>query len=65
MALLFLARVDDPAVWLDGFRAALPDEEIRVFPAVGDPTEIDCALVANPPPGELVKLPGLRLICSL
>ena len=65
MALLFLARVDDPAVWLDGFRAALPDEEIRVFPAVGDPTEIDCALVANPPPGELAKLPRLRLICSL
>jgi glyoxylate/hydroxypyruvate reductase len=65
VALLFLAQISDPAVWIDGFRAALPDEEIRVFPAVGDPAEIDCALVAMPPPGELAKLPALRLICSL
>jgi glyoxylate/hydroxypyruvate reductase len=65
VALLFLAEIDDPAVWLDGFRAALPEEEIRVLPALGDPAEIDCALVAKPPPGELAKLPGLRLICSL
>jgi glyoxylate/hydroxypyruvate reductase A len=65
VALLFLAQISDPAVWIDGFRAALPDEEIRVFPAIGDPAEIDCALVAMPPPGELAKLPALRLICSL
>jgi glyoxylate/hydroxypyruvate reductase A len=65
VALLFLAQISDPAMWIDGFRAALPDEEIRVFPAVGDPAEIDCALVAMPPPGELAKLPALRLICSL
>ena len=65
MALLFLARVEDAQVWLDGFRAALPDEDIRCFPEVGDPAAIDVALVANPPPGELAKLPGLRLICSL
>jgi glyoxylate/hydroxypyruvate reductase A len=65
MALLFLARVEDEAAWLAAFRAALPAEEIRVFPALGDPAEIDCALVAQPPPGELAKLPRLRLICSL
>jgi len=65
VALLFLAQISDPAVWIDSFRAALPDEEIRVFPAIGDPAEIDGALVAMPPPGELAKLPALRLICSL
>jgi glyoxylate/hydroxypyruvate reductase A len=65
VALLFLAQVDDQGVWLESFRAALPEEEIRVFPALGDPAEIDCALVAKPPPGELAKLPKLRLICSL
>ena len=65
MALLFLAKVDDEAGWLAAFRAALPEEEIRAFPAVGDPAEIDCALVAQPPAGELAKLPNLRLICSL
>jgi len=25
VALLFLAQISDPAVWIDGFRAALPD----------------------------------------
>jgi len=65
VALLFLAKVDDEAGWLAAFRAALPEEEIRAFPAVGDPAEIDCALVAQPPAGELAKLPNLRLICSL
>ena len=65
MAVLFLARIDDPAVWVEGFRAALPGEDIRAFPEIGDPAAIDCALVGNPPPGELAKLPGLRLICSL
>ncbi len=65
MALLFLAEIDDAAAWVAGFRAALPDETIRVFPEIGDPAEIDCALVAKPPAGELAKLPRLRLICSL
>jgi glyoxylate/hydroxypyruvate reductase A len=65
VALLFLAKVDDEAAWLGAFRAALPEEELRAFPAVGDPADIECALVAQPPPGELAKLPKLRLICSL
>ncbi|MBI3512688.1 MAG: glyoxylate/hydroxypyruvate reductase A, partial [Proteobacteria bacterium] len=65
MALLFLAQVDDAAEWLTAFRAALPEETLRVFPDVGDPAAIDCALVAKPPPGELAKLPKLQLICSL
>jgi glyoxylate/hydroxypyruvate reductase len=65
VALLFLADIDDAAVWIEGFRAALPGEQLRVFPKVGDPAEIDCALVAKPPAGELAKLPQLRLICSL
>jgi glyoxylate/hydroxypyruvate reductase A len=65
MALLFMAEMDDPAVWVTAFRAALPGEEIRVFPETGDPAEIECALIAKPPPGELAKLPNLKLICSL
>jgi glyoxylate/hydroxypyruvate reductase A len=65
MALLFLAQVDDEAEWLAAFRSALPEETLRVFPAVGEPADIDGALVARPPPGELAKLPNLKLICSL
>ena len=65
MALLFLAQVEDEAEWLTAFRAALPEETLRVFPDVGDAAAIDCVLVAKPPPGELAKLPKVKLICSL
>jgi glyoxylate/hydroxypyruvate reductase A len=65
MAVLFLCEIEDEQAWIQGFRAALPDEEIRVFPDVGDRAAIDCALVAKPPAGELAKLPNLTLICSL
>ena len=34
-------------------------------PAPGEPFRIDAAIVANPPPGSLRGLPGLRLIQSL
>ena len=65
MAVLFLCDIEDAETWIERFRAALPEEEIRVFPEVGDRAAIDIALVAKPPAGELAKLPGLKLICSL
>src|SRR5258706_13887603 len=65
MAVLFLCDIEDAESWIERFRAALPEEEIRVFPEVGDRAAIDIALVAKPPAGELAKLSGLKLICSL
>jgi glyoxylate/hydroxypyruvate reductase A len=56
--------VDTPA-WLAAIRAELPDVEVREFPAVGDPQEIDFAFVWKYPPGLLRTLPLLRAIFSL
>ena len=53
MRLLFLATAENYEDWAAPLRDALPGDEIRVFPDVGDPAAIDCALVAVPPPGEL------------
>src|SRR5262249_29069945 len=39
--------------------------ELRVWPDLGDPAEIEAALVWRPPPGLLKTLPKLRLILSL
>lgn len=65
MAIVFMAEIEDAEGWIRNFRAALPGEEVRVFPDVGDRAAIDCAIIAKPPAGELAKLPNLKLICSL
>jgi glyoxylate/hydroxypyruvate reductase A len=65
MALLFLSASDSPAQWSAELGKLLPDLEIRIWPELGDPAEIEAALVWRPPPGLLASLPKLRLICSL
>ena len=39
--------------------------EVRVWPEIGNPAEIDYALVWRPEPGFLASLPNLKLILSL
>lgn len=61
-----LCRLHDaygPAL-LDGIRAALPQEEIRVWPDVGDPDEIDVCIVFRMPPGFLAPFRNLKLISA-
>ncbi len=65
MALLFLSDFDDPVAWRKALAAAAPDLEFRVWPEAGDITEIEVALVWQPPPGLLASLPQLRLVQSL
>lgn len=65
MALLFASPDDDPVAWGAALRSRLPDLDLRVFPEIGDPAEIDAALVWLPPPGLLASLPNLKAIFSL
>ena len=51
MRILFLATTEDPADWVGPLRGVLPGDEIVVYPEVGEPGSIECALVAVPPPG--------------
>lgn len=51
--------------WWPALQAALPGERLVSDRAEAAAGEIDIALVANPPPGELKDLPALRLIQSL
>lgn len=63
---LLFASADDPAAdWVPLLHAAIPDLTIRVWPDVGDPAEIDFALVWRPHPGLLDGLPNLKLVFSL
>lgn len=65
MAVLFCSADDDPVAWRRALRAQMPGVELRVWPDLGDPDEIEAALVWLPPPGLLAGLPQLRAIFSL
>ena len=65
MALLFFSTVDSAARWRDELARQKPELEVRIWPDIGDPAEIDYALVWRPQPGLLAGLPNLKLILSL
>lgn len=65
MALLFYSPDDDAVAWRREMLRRLPGLDFRIWPAVGDPAEIDLALVWRVPPGLLAGLPNLRVVLSL
>jgi len=66
MAVLFMSSADPVETWRQALLAAKPDLDFRVWPdQVGDPDDIDIALVWLPPSGELARFPHLRAILSL
>jgi glyoxylate/hydroxypyruvate reductase len=65
MALLLMPSFGSAEVWRRAFAAAMPDLEVRIWPEVGDPAEIEAAAVGALPAGALGKLKNLRLIISL
>ncbi len=65
MAVMFLSAEDPAEAWRDELRARIPDLDFRIWPEIGDPAEIDVALVWRPPPGELARYPNLKAILSL
>jgi len=65
MALLLTPVFGSAEVWRRAFAVATPALELRIWPEVGDPAEIEAVAVVALPPGALAKLPNLRLIISL
>ena len=65
MALLFRSTVNSAARWRAQLTRLTQELEVRVWPEIGNPAEIDYALVWRPEPGFLASLPDLKLILSL
>jgi glyoxylate/hydroxypyruvate reductase A len=65
IVLLVTARGEEAETWRRVLHAHLPDIELRVYPQIGDPAEIDVAMAWKAPHGVLTGLPRLKLICSL
>ena len=65
MALLFRSSVDSATRWRSQLTRLTQQLDVRVWPEIGNPAEIDYALVWRPEPGFLASLPNLKLILSL
>src|ERR671937_683271 len=65
MALLFRSSVDSEARWKPQLARLMPELDVRIWPQIGTPADIDYALVWHPEPGLLASLPNLKLILSL
>ena len=65
MALLFRSSVDSAARWRGELARLTAELDIRLWPDIGDPAQIEYALVWRPEQGLLASLPNLRLILSL
>jgi len=66
LKLLFLSAEDTASRWKDALVEQIPELDFRLWPdEVGDPADIDYALVWKPPAGELKRYPNLKAILSL
>lgn len=55
----------DSVAWLKAIRSNLPEVEVREWPDIGDPADVDLAFVWKYPPGLLGGLPNLRAVFAL
>src|SRR3546814_15434794 len=51
--------------WLEKLQSLLPEMAVRSWEDPGDRSEVDYAVVWQPPPGELKKFPNLKAIVSM
>ena len=65
MALLFKSDIDRGDSWRRALLEFDPGLDLREWPEIGDPADIDYALVWRPPPGELKSYPNLKVIFSV
>ncbi|MBV9863324.1 MAG: glyoxylate/hydroxypyruvate reductase A [Alphaproteobacteria bacterium] len=65
MAILFCSDPAAASRWRGELIPVLPGRDIRFWPEIGDPSEVEYAIVWHPERGLLASLPNLKLILSL
>ncbi|WP_020590858.1 2-hydroxyacid dehydrogenase [Kiloniella laminariae] len=65
MALLFISDLDRITSWREHLEREIPDLDLRLLPEIGNPEDIEYALVWQPPAGLLKTLPNLKVIFSI
>lgn len=64
-ALLFYSEFDDPQEWGQVITSQLPDLDFRVYPDIGDPSDIRYILAWKPYEGFFDVFPNLSLVINL
>jgi glyoxylate/hydroxypyruvate reductase len=62
---LFVTPTWDAKLWASEMRKAAPNMEVRIWPEMGDASEIDFVAAWLPPPGVVRSLSNLKVIFSL
>lgn len=65
MTLLFKSDLDRYDIWVPALEKHLQGREVRLWPDVGELSDIEYALVWHPPQGFLASLPNLKAIFSV
>ncbi len=65
MSILFHIRIGPADVWIDGLRAEMPGEDIRLWPDAGDPEAVEFAVTWRHPAGLFRQFPNLKGIFSI
>ena len=63
--MLFYSKFDDAEDWRQHLQRAMPGLDFRAHPDVGNPADIESAMVWKAPPGEMRKYPNLKLIVNI
>jgi glyoxylate/hydroxypyruvate reductase A len=64
-AMLFYSKFDDANDWREHLLREMPGLDFRPHPDVGNPADIESAMVWKAPAGELRKYPNLKLIINI
>lgn len=65
MVLLLQPLFGGDDMWRSLLHAVMPEIEVRIWPEIGNPADIEVAAILALPAGTLAKLPNLRLIVSM
>ena len=65
MALLYISPQTNGEEWRTLFCAAIPDLDFRIAPEIGDPGDIEAALVWGRSLDSLKDFPNLKMVASL
>ncbi len=63
--LLYACPTVPAEIWVPDFARCLPEIELRIWPEIGEPAEIDYVFAWHPPAGLFSRLTGLQVIFSL
>jgi len=64
LSVLLYCRADRQKRWFEALKSAIPGNDIRVWPDIGDPRDVEIIVAMSRPPIDLTIFPKLRFIAT-